>query len=30
MDLGLNDAQQMLKNSAREFLDAACPTTYGR
>ena len=30
MDLGLNEAQQMLKNSAREFLDAECPTTYVR
>jgi len=30
MDLGLNEAQQMLKNSAREFLDAECPDTMVR
>jgi alkylation response protein AidB-like acyl-CoA dehydrogenase len=30
MDLGLNEAQQMLKNSAREFLDAECPDTVVR
>ena len=30
MDLGLNEAQQMLKNSAREFLQAECPDTYVR
>jgi alkylation response protein AidB-like acyl-CoA dehydrogenase len=30
MDLGLNEAQQMLKNSAREFLEAECPETYVR
>ncbi len=30
MDLGLNEAQQMLKNSAREFLDAECPDTLVR
>ena len=30
MDLGLNETQQMLKNSARAFLDAECPTTYVR
>ena len=30
MDLGLNEMQQMLKNSAREFLQAECPDTYVR
>ncbi|MCI0438425.1 MAG: acyl-CoA dehydrogenase [Chloroflexi bacterium] len=30
MDLGLNEAQQMLKNSAREFLEAECPYSYVR
>ena len=30
MDLGLNEAQQMLKNSAREFLDAECPDALVR
>lgn len=30
MDLGLNETQQMLKNSARAFLDAECPSTYVR
>ena len=30
MDLGLTEAQQMLKTSAREFLDAECPRTYVR
>ncbi len=30
MDLGLNEAQQMLKNSAREFLEAECPYAYVR
>ncbi|MDP7534105.1 MAG: acyl-CoA dehydrogenase family protein [SAR202 cluster bacterium] len=30
MDLGLNEAQQMLQNSAREFLEAECPDTYVR
>ena len=30
MDLGLDEAQQMLKNSAREFLEAECPDTYVR
>ena len=30
MDLGLSEAQQMLKNSAREFLDAECPDTLVR
>ena len=30
MDLGLDEAQQMLRNSAREFLDAECPDTYVR
>ena len=30
MDLGLNEAQQMLKSSAREFLDAECPDTLVR
>ena len=30
MDLGLNEAQQMLRNSAREFLETECPDTYVR
>jgi alkylation response protein AidB-like acyl-CoA dehydrogenase len=30
MDLGLNEAQQMLKNSAREFLERECPPAYVR
>ena len=30
MDLGLNETQQMLKNSAREFLQAECPDAYVR
>jgi len=30
MDLGLNEYQQMLKNSAREFLERECPPTYVR
>lgn len=30
MDLGLNETQQMLRNSAREFLQAECPDTYVR
>ena len=30
MDLGLSEAQQMLKNSAREFLEAECPDTFVR
>ena len=30
MDLGLDETQQMLKNSAREFLEAECPDTYVR
>ena len=30
MDLGLNETQQMLRTSAREFLDAECPTSYVR
>ena len=30
MDLGLDEAQQMLKNSAREFLEVECPDTYVR
>ena len=30
MDLGLDEAQQMLKNSARVFLEAECPDTYVR
>lgn len=30
MDLGLNEFQQMLRNSAREFLEAECPVTYVR
>ena len=30
MDLGLNETQQMLRNSARECLQAECPDTYVR
>ncbi len=30
MDFGLNQTQQMLRTSAREFLDTECPTTYVR
>ena len=30
MDLGFTEAQQMLKNSAREFLEQECPPTYVR
>lgn len=30
MDLGLSEIQQMLKNSAREFLSAECPLTLAR
>ena len=30
MDLGLTEAQQMLRNSAREFLDAECPDAFVR
>ncbi len=30
MDFGLNETQQMLRTSAREFLDTECPTTYVR
>jgi len=30
MDLGLTEAQQMLKNSARAFLETECPETYVR
>ena len=30
MDLGLNEFQQMLRNSAREFLEAECPVSYVR
>ena len=30
MDFGLNETQQMLKNSAREFLEQECPDTYVR
>ncbi len=30
MELGLNETQQMLKNSAHEFLQAECPDTYVR
>jgi alkylation response protein AidB-like acyl-CoA dehydrogenase len=30
MDLGLDEGQQMLRTSAREFLDAECPTTHVR
>ena len=30
MDLGLNETQQMLRTSAREFLEAECPASYVR
>ena len=30
MDLGLNETQQMLRTSAREFLEAECPTSHVR
>ena len=30
MDLGLDEAQQMLKTSAKEFLQAECPDTFVR
>ena len=30
MDLGLSEVQQMLKNSAREFLAQECPLTLVR
>lgn len=30
MDLGLNETQQMLRTSAREFLESECPTSYVR
>jgi alkylation response protein AidB-like acyl-CoA dehydrogenase len=30
MDLGLDEAQQMLKNAARAFLDTECPDSYVR
>ena len=30
MDLGLNEAQQMLKTTAQDFLSAECPDTYVR
>ena len=30
MDLGFDEAQQMLKNSAREFLEQECPTAFVR
>ena len=30
MDLGLSESQQMLKSSAREFLERECPPTYVR
>ncbi len=30
MDLGLNEIQQMLRNSAREFLEVECPPAYVR
>ena len=30
MDLGLNEAQQMLRTSAQDFLAAECPDTYVR
>ena len=30
MDLGLSESQQMLKNSAREFLAQECPTSFVR
>ena len=30
MDLGLTETQQLLKNTAQEFLEAECPSTYVR
>ena len=30
MDLGLNETQQMLRTSAREFLEVECPASYVR
>ena len=30
MELGLNEAQQMLKNSAQEFLETECTVDYVR
>lgn len=30
MDLGLTEEQQMLQNSAREFLERECPTSLVR
>ncbi len=30
LDLGLNETQLMLRNGAREFLEAECPTSYVR
>ena len=30
MDLGLSEVQQMLKNSARDFLSRECPATLVR
>ncbi|MCH8311030.1 MAG: acyl-CoA dehydrogenase family protein, partial [Chloroflexi bacterium] len=30
MDLALTEAQEMLKNSAREFLERECPTSLVR
>jgi alkylation response protein AidB-like acyl-CoA dehydrogenase len=30
LDLGLNETQQMLRTSAREFLEAECPASYVR
>ena len=30
LDLGLNEFQQMLRNSSREFLEAECPVSYVR
>ena len=30
LDLGLNETQQMLRNSAREFLEVECPIAYVR
>ena len=30
MDLGLNETQRMLRNGARDFLAAECPTSYVR
>ena len=30
MDLGLDEGQQMLRSSAREFLESECPSTYVR